>query len=363
MTRRGDTGTMTASQTQLAVDLRANAQRWQEDGSPFYAVLAARIAENVDEGGICWEVLSEHAEDARHEVPGARLLAGMHRLVLAGQLPQLAPYYPSVGGNGDAEAAWALFPDIIASHRDELHGAVDRVPQTNEVGRADALVGGMLVAARETDLPLRLLEIGASAGLNLRFDHFWYEQDGVGFGDPDSAVRFVGLWEGGRPPFEAACIVASRRGCDLYPIDPLTDDGRLTLLSYIFADELERFTLLREALDIAARVPATVERAAVTDWLEQNLQPLPAGQTTVLYHSYLWQYLSAADQAHCTRLMAAAGAQATAGAPLVHIALEAPGGDYTHSELRHRRWPDGEERLLAVTGTHGGLVHWRGGAE
>jgi hypothetical protein len=354
---------MTAIQHQLAIDMRANAQRWQEDGSPFYAVLAARMADNVDEGGICWEVLRDHAADARNEVPGPRLLAGIHRLVLAGQLPRLAPYYPSVGGNGDAEAAWTHFPEIIAAHRNELHKAVEHMPQTNEVGRADALVGGMLIAAQETGLPLRLLEIGASAGLNLRFDHFRYEQDGVGFGEPASAVRFVNLWEGGRPPFEADCRVASRRGCDRFPIDPQTKEGRLTLLSYIFADELERFNRLQAALDIATRIPATVDRADVADWLEQNLLPLPQGETTVLYHSFLWQYLDPDEAARCSAMIEAAGAQATLEAPFVHISLEEHEGDYTHTELRYRRWPAGSDRLLAITGAHGGIVHWQAGTD
>ena len=353
---------MTTAQHQLAIDMRANAQRWQEDGSPFYAVLQARMADDVDQGGICWAVLKDYAADARNEVPGPRLLAGIHKLVLAGQLPQLVPYYPSIGGNGDAEAAWALFPEAIAAHRAQLQKAVKHVPQTNEVGRADALVGGMLIAAQETGLPLRLLEIGASAGLNLRFDHFYYEQDGVGFGDPESKVRFVDLWEGGRPPFETDCRVASRRGCDRSPIDPQTEDGRLTLLSYIFADELERFTLLQNALDIACRVPATVERADVADWLVGNLLPLPQGQATVLYHSFLWQYLDAAEAERCGAMIGAAGRQATTDNPFVHVALEAHGGDYTHTELRYRRWPGGDERLLAVTGTHGGIVHWQVGA-
>ena len=67
---------MTTTHHQLAIDMRANAQRWQEDGSPFYAELAARMADDVDEGGIVWEMLRDHAENARDEVPGPRLLAG-----------------------------------------------------------------------------------------------------------------------------------------------------------------------------------------------------------------------------------------------------------------------------------------------
>ena len=42
----------------------------------------------------------------------------------------------------------------------------------------------------ETGRPLRLLEIGASAGLNLRFDRYRYEQDDEAWGPRDSPRGF-----------------------------------------------------------------------------------------------------------------------------------------------------------------------------
>jgi len=75
-----------------------------------------------------------------------------------------------------------------------------------------------------------LLEIGASAGLHLRFDHYRYEAADLAFGDPASSVRFAGLWEG-TPPFDAACTVAVREGCDVDPVNPATEEGRLTVTS------------------------------------------------------------------------------------------------------------------------------------
>ena len=38
------------------------------------------------------------------------------------------------------------------------------------MSRSSALIGGYLLVARETGLPLRVLETGASAGLNLRWN-------------------------------------------------------------------------------------------------------------------------------------------------------------------------------------------------
>jgi hypothetical protein len=37
------------------------------------------------------------------------------------------------------------------------------------------LIGGFLRVAAMTRRPLRLLEVGSSAGLNLRWDHYRYE--------------------------------------------------------------------------------------------------------------------------------------------------------------------------------------------
>jgi hypothetical protein len=58
-----------------------------------------------------------------------------------------------------------------------------------------ALIGGFLTVSAETGHPLRILEVGASAGLNLRFGHFWYQSGEHELGDPASPVRFVDVWE------------------------------------------------------------------------------------------------------------------------------------------------------------------------
>ena len=104
---------------------------------------------------------------------------------------------------------------------------------------------------KDTGLPLRVLELGASAGLNLHFDRYRYEQDGKAYGPEDSPVRFTDHWLQGVPPFETPMEVAERGGCDFAPIDPTTDEGRLSLLSYMFPDQMPRYELLREALDVA----------------------------------------------------------------------------------------------------------------
>jgi hypothetical protein len=202
-----------------------------------------------------------------------------------------------------------------------------------------------------------VLEVGTSAGLNLRFDRYWYEADGATFGDPASPVRFADLWDEGRPPFDTELTIAERRGCDRDPIDAGTEDGRLTLLSYVWPGQTERFTMLRAALDVARDVPVAIDRADIPDWLTRQLREPATGRATVVFHSITWQYLTNDERAAAESELARVGARATNDAPLAWLRLE-PSADRSHPELRVRTWPGGEERLLAHSHYHLGPVRW-----
>lgn len=206
--------------------LRANAVQWQAEGSPFYAGLVERIADDVGAGGPTWTVLSSHAGRPSTELPAIRLLDAVHRLVLSGQAPTLVAHYPSTGGDGDVAATWAPLLDVVAHHGDDLRKALDHPVQTNAVGRCPAIVGGLLAVAAETGMPVRLLELGASAGLLLVCDHYCYEAGDQAWGDAESPVRFVDPWVGGMPPLGAPLQIVERRGCDQHPLDPGREDDR-----------------------------------------------------------------------------------------------------------------------------------------
>jgi hypothetical protein len=209
---------------------------------------------------------------------------------------------------------------------------------------------------------VRLLEIGTSAALNLRLDRYWYEQGGVGWGDPETAVRFVDLWAPDRPPFESGAVVAVRRGCDRDPIDasgPDASDASLTLLSYVWPGQDARFETLRAALAIAATLPITVDRADAVEWVPSQLAEPQAGLVTVVMHSVFWQYLSPESQQSIVASLATAGERATADAPLAWLRLE-PSASGNSLELRLTTWPGNDEALLAKAGFHAGRVTWLG---
>jgi hypothetical protein len=345
-------------QSVIAARLRKQAYWCARLGSELYSFLLERSAADVEAGGPCWEALRGHDTDARDSALALRFMGAVHRLVLTGAAPDLARHYPSAGGEPDAESCWHDFRAAVERRRDSLRELVNRPVQTNEVGRCAALLGGFLLVSRESRLPLRLLEIGASAGLNLRWDHFYYEAGGEGWGDGRSRVRLTGAFLEGHPPFGASAEVVERRGCDLNPLDPGTEEGELTLLSFVWADQTARLAALRGAIGIARVVPATLEAADAPRWLEGQLRDLKGGAATVVFHSIMWQYMSETERGRAVELLERAGDLATQNSPLAWLRME-PGVD--QAEVRLTTWPGGAERLIATAGFHGRDVRWLGG--
>ncbi len=239
-------------------------------GSPLYEYLLQRVADDIEAGGPAYDVLRGHEDDPGPSALALRLMGGAHRLVLEGRAPALALTYPSVGGSGDPDAAWAALRPVLSEFAEELRAALAQPPQTNEVGRSAALIGGLLHLAADDDRPLRLVEIGASAGLNLRADLFRVElADGRSVGPAESPVVLRDPWRGPPPPLRARLEVVERLGCDMAPLDPTTTEGRLRLMSYVWPDQLARLERLRGALELARDVPATVVAAGAGDFLDR----------------------------------------------------------------------------------------------
>lgn len=343
----------------------------EELGSPLYADLLRRLVDDYELGGVTTRVLAGHEQDPGPSALALRLLGSVHRLVLAGEAPELAVFYPSVGGEWDPVLGWEAFEQVLQSRGAELQNLLSQPPQTNEVGRSTALYGGLLQLVETVPLPVRLFEIGASGGLNLRADHFRYEVAQVGttanspvdepvvFGSPDSPVVFTDAWSG-RPLVPAPGLrIAERVGSDISPVNPLTDDGALTLTSYVWPDMLDRLARLRGALEIARVVPADVHREDALSFL-RNLE-LSEGHTTVVWHSVMWQYLTRDDQTAADAAIAALGERATTTAPLARLCLEpmrrTPDAPYEFLIVL-QVWPGGVRRVLGHAAPHGPPAVW-----
>jgi len=329
--------------------------------SRFYDALLTNMAADAARGGPTAPLLEPYAHNLVDDAYALRVMGGIHFRVLRGDEPGLAAHYPSTGGDSDADAAWPGFLALLDEPPPELVDALRRPPQTNEVGRSASMVGGFLTVAEEFGLPLRILELGASAGLNLQFDRYRYEQAAAGFGPTDAAVRFVDLWAEVPPPFRAPLEVAERRGCDRDPIDASDPDDRLRLLSYVWPDVTARFERTQAALSLAAAEPVSIDRADAAAWIAAQLPGRTEGRATVVFHSIVWQYLDEPTAAAVRSTIEAAGAAATRDAPVAWLRLE-PDDTWraegrpppSHAQLRLRLWPGGEDRHLADASFHTG---------
>ena len=297
-----------------------------------------------------------------------RWLAALHHLALQGLQPW-ADLWPPAAGPVTDEALDAAITSAWQRQQPALLKALALPPQTNEVQRSAALLPGLLHVAAQTPMPLALIEIGASAGLNLWCDHYRHEHEHEhkhgtwAWGDPASALTLRSTWVGAAPP-AAHLVIARRAACDAMPID-LTQAGEgLRLASFIWADQPERLARLRAAQTIAAACMAQsglrVQAAQAADFVRHQLQQRTAGQALVLMHSVVWQYIARAEQDDIRAQMEAAGRAATAEAPLAWLRFEPPAPDKA-VDVRCRFWPGGADRLLARCHPHAARIDWLAG--
>ncbi len=337
-------------------------------GSPFMKSLLAGLAEGLTEATpvgakvLGWPGDPTGIADA---LP-LRLAGGLHALVLTGQDTVLAAAYTAAGAGlpardlpmSDAEALALTDTALAALPRNEafLLRWLDSAPQTNEVRRSIALIAAGHWLTGHYGLPLVLSELGASAGLNLLWDHYALVVGDRRFGSDDATLTLTPDWPGPLPPI-APPKINTRAGVDLNPLDPVTD--RLRLLAYLWADQPDRLARTTQALDLAALLRPEVAQGDAIDWLEARLQTRHPGAVHVVFHTVAWQYLPPAVQDHGRALLAAAGARATPDAPLVHLAMEAddaPASD--GAGLAMTLWPGGQTIAMGRVDFHGRWLRW-----
>lgn len=328
-------------------------------GSALHRTVLNALAADLAAGGITAELtVGLDLRPGRDAVP-LRILGAIHREVLAGRAPNLARHFPSAGGTPGPTLVEDYLEQLRAS-RDAVVDGLQRTVQTNEVGRTTMLVTGLAHIARTHGVEaLHLREVGASCGLNQLVDTFFFDTGSTSAGDPQSSVRFApDAWGEQRPDIDACPAILSRAGCDVAPLDAHDSDDRLTLLSFVWPDQDQRFARLRNALDIAAthehyRPPVAADAA---DWIDEQLHQMSPEEPVVVFHSIVWQYFSqstkdnfrAALRRHADRR----------SAPLAWLRME-PAGPV--ADLQVTSWAHGrlveEDKQLAFSSYHGIGTH------
>ena len=296
-----------------------NQQRFAKDYSPLYAqlfgIVGDWLATDEPHEVVAW--LLDLAAARRPFDITLLLPAALHRDVLAGEpaAAPLAAFYPTAGGlvpHSPAPLAEAL-RQVIVARRNTLEAFIRRANvQTNETGRG--LVWLLPVAALGWPA-VHLVELGASAGLNLVAERRGYRLAAVGA--PEHTLLKLGAADS--PQFDVAVsaspdlsgrrdltglqppAILSRTGGDIHPFHLRTADDELTLAAFVWGDQPARLVRLREgvaALRAAAQsaAPVRLARLELPDGLPRFLAevlPRPVNAPIVLFNTTITMYLPA----------------------------------------------------------------------
>lgn len=333
---------------------------WCRAPAPFTARVLLRSRQWLARDQNAAAAFAALADDPLAAAVALRWAAALHHLALRGLSPWAGLWPPGTEEPTDAALDSAI-ARAWAEQRAHCDAALALPPQTNEVQRSAALLPGLLHVAAQTGLPLVLLEIGASGGLNLWCERYHHQSAVWSWGDPQSALTLHSDWSGPAPATAARLRIDRRAGCDANPID-LTDAGQaLRLASFIWPEQPERLARLRSACAAArgwlADEGLAVEQLPAADFVARELGSANLGRTTVLMHSVVWQYIAAAEQQAIRQTVENAGQRATDEAPLAWLRFEPPQPD-VKMELRCRLWPGGQDQLLARCHPHGASIEW-----
>jgi hypothetical protein len=190
---------------------------WASDQSPLYEQLSRATADD--------DALLDLAATAPPSQPAPNLLLGaVHDRLLSGVDHPLADFYPTCADDPTDPAESDPFPafqSFCRDHREAIRERLEsRLVQTNDVGRSAVLYPAFSRITATGGEPLALVELGASAGLNLLWDRYRYAFDDRAVGDSESPVRIETDLRDGTPPLpDEPPSVTERWGVDLNPLD------------------------------------------------------------------------------------------------------------------------------------------------
>lgn len=251
--------------------------RWwarRAHGSPLYRSLAISVADDPD--------LMRVIRQICHHPPPNILFGAVQYLLMSGAQSPLADHYPSLTADPKPpDGAAVHFKEFVLDHEEQIvEIGRQRYTQTNECKRCVALLPGIWATGLDR---FHLVEIGASAGLNLAIDAYRYKWGAVEWG-PDSPVILETESRGGRVRPHAIDIL-TRTGLDLDPVDVTDPEDRDWLVALIWPEHNERRARLERALDLVSEVPVDMIEGDATETLPETLTRLPAGEPVVIMNS------------------------------------------------------------------------------
>lgn len=321
--------------------------------SPLYEQFSYGVAEDP-------EILDLAALGPAGQPSPNLLFASVHYLLLTGAKHPLMDYYPEFSPSaGPASRAYDAFRDFCMEHREELGRLIStRMVQTNVVRRSVCLLPAFAaVSALGGDRPLAQVEIGASAGLNLLWEHYRYDYSSrVTWGSAASPVRLSTELRGEveLPAIPPSLRTAWAVGIDLNPVDIGDDDAVMWLRALVWPENVEQQEQLLAVVQVAKEHPPRLLEGDAGELLEELLRGAPMPATLCVFATHtLYQF------PHDALLTLLKTMQShSVSRPVYFVSMEQAGGPY--SVLKLTIYEGGTIRTvdLANCHPHGRWLEW-----
>lgn len=349
---------------------------WAEGNAPLYERLAHVVADDP-------ELLALAERVPEGKTPWNVLFASVHASLLDDPDHELGEFYPTIveapfgyddprdrehPRDPDDPDLPDVFADFCAEREAELVEYFEtRRTQTNAVRRCAALYPAITRVTLEAGAAPALIEVGASAGLNLLFDRYAYEfdyseadavDDGVRkrVGVRESPVTIDSAVHAGDPPIPSdPPPVACRIGVDLNPLDPADPDDRRWLRALAWPEHEARHRVLEPALELAAADPPTVVEGDALERLPELVAEVPDDVPICVFDTLvLYQFPPDARERFETTLQ-----ELGEDHELYWIAGEGEHEEHEHGiPLDCSRPGDGESERLGTFEMHGRWLRW-----
>lgn len=331
------------TRTEEIIDSFVRQSEWcLEFGSPFTAQLISKLAENIGENGVVYDLVGNWQGHIIADALALRLCGGLHYLALSAMSPQLHAAYPARTENWRMEAIWPIAVREMTERREWFAEFIKSPPQTNEVRRAIGLYLGICRAAENWNQSVDVLELGASAGLNQNLDLFDYDLPDFAKYSGNGVELAVDEWRG--KPFNGGKFLSfrNRAACDQNPLNVEAENDALLLEAYIWPDQEQRLKRVHAAIELAHLKGTRVDKADAADWVAGKLKSRADDALTIVFHSVFFQYPPEATRRAIHEAMIAEIATCSKTAPLAWVRLEAEAALYDlNGDIGHasKDWP------------------------
>lgn len=257
--------------------------------SPLYEALSSHIVDDSE--------ILEIASAGKQEQFPPMMLFGAVRYLLLGDARghELENFHLDLAESSNQirppQEAYPHFREFCLEYKEAIQEILTtRMIQTNEVRRCGIMLPAFSAVAELSGQALNLIEIGASAGLNLNWDHYRYHYTGgleSYVGKSDSPLTIETEMKGDYlPPIpEQVPVILSRKGIDLNPLNPADESVIRWLHALIWPEHIERWQRLERALTIVQEYPPELIAGDALDLLPGVLQDVESNGALCVFHS------------------------------------------------------------------------------